>query len=152
MHVCCRLKERLTHWMALSERSRDIQHAGAAKTVNGADTVGAAVSSNVPEDPSPANGCQQASAEPMSTEDAVRRSPAQDAVIKSSRSSPVRPRPPDGHPDFPLLPMSKGFRLTLQKSLVKFEGALSQLKQQQSETQADRGVDSNGAEAAAAPL
>ncbi|XP_076459495.1 (E3-independent) E2 ubiquitin-conjugating enzyme UBE2O-like [Babylonia areolata] len=42
--------------------------------------------------------------------------------------SPASKEPPPGHPHFPLLPMSKGFRLTLQKSLTQFEAALNSLK------------------------
>ena len=65
-------------------------------------------------------------------DDPVKESPASAAngpgrqdMASSDCLPPSETRP--GYPPFPLLPMSKGFRLTMEKSLVSFQASLDNL-------------------------
>lgn len=115
--IVCRMIERLRKWLSLSESMGDRQrllNAGKAVASAGGGTAAEPVtnsSEQTKDDTATSNGAESA-AEPAA------------ACCQPQRREPV----PEGHPHYPLLPMSKGFRLTLRKSLTHLEAALHKLK------------------------
>lgn len=122
-----RLKERLLQWMTLSENMGDRQ--GIQTT---SDCKGAASSPLTAVVNGDSSAFSNSSVElPNEFNYALDNSEnlcAPPVESSSELCSPIdKSTSPTGHPDFPLLPMSKGFRLTLQKSLTQFEQALGKL-------------------------
>lgn len=109
--------ERLRKWLSISESLGDRQRLLiAGKAVAGAEGGVAAEpvtnsGESIKDDAATSNGAT---------------GPAELASALSGQGT--RQPVPEGHPHYPLLPMSKGFRLTLRKSLTHLEAALDKLQ------------------------
>jgi hypothetical protein len=123
----CRLIERLRRWMLLSEQMGSRQHLVPAEPPTEC----------VPQ-PAEVNGfakCEDLTNPGEGVESQEVGAVGGDGGEQSSgKSGHPETLPRKGHPDFPLLPMSKGFRLSLHKLLTRFEDALKVLKETEMQT------------------
>ncbi|KAL8616917.1 hypothetical protein ACOMHN_041836 [Nucella lapillus] len=121
-----RMIARLRKWVSLSESTGEGQsvltYNGGAK---GAAIGGAEVEA---QEESPLGDGAASGTAAAASASASESQCLSDHANETTSQQP--PPPPPGHPPFPLLPMSKGFRLTLQKYLTQFETALNALQTQ----------------------
>jgi hypothetical protein len=133
----CRLTERLRRWMLLSEQIGSRQHLVPAEPPT--ESV-----------PQPAEVNSFASCEDLTNRGEGVESQEVGAVGGdggeqiAGKSGHPETLPRKSHPDFPLLPMSKGFRLSLHKLLTRFEDALKVLKETEMQTTDTKCAADNG--------
>ena len=121
----CRMIERLQRWLSLSESMGNRQHLLKQRktSVDGVEGGMAAEPSS-----STSSSHELAQHDTTTTTSPENRDTSPSELQGSASGSQPRWEPsPEGHPQFPLLPMSKGFILTLRKSLARLDAALQKL-------------------------